>query len=126
MWHEPANKTPPPLNPLAGAERRASGAAVSRRLHAVVRLGAPRGLRVGCPHTLTPFLGCAPFLYAYTTPHSSPALTYWITSSAWMRRDGGIVSPSAWAVLRLRTSLKSIGCSTGRSAGLAPCRILCT
>ena len=43
-----------------------------------------------------------------------------MTSSAWARMDGGIVSPSAWAVLRLITSSNLVGCWTGRSAGLAP------
>ena len=32
--------------------------------------------------------------------------------------------PSAWAVLGLMTSSNCIGCPTGRSAGLAPLRIL--
>ena len=43
-----------------------------------------------------------------------------ITSSARISRLGGIVSPRALAVFRLRTSLKVVGCSTGRSAGFAP------
>jgi hypothetical protein len=51
---------------------------------------------------------------------------YWITSSARRSRDAGIVSPSAWAVLRLRTNANCIGCSTGRSPGFAPWRILST
>src|SRR5207253_1833377 len=34
----------------------------------------------------------------------------------------GIVRPSAFAVLRLMTSSNLVGCSTGRSAGLAPFR----
>ena len=38
----------------------------------------------------------------------------------------GIVSPSAFAVLRLITSSNLVGCSTGRSAGLAPLRIRST
>src|SRR5262245_17193957 len=49
---------------------------------------------------------------------------YWITSSARWRSNGGIVSPSAFAVLRLITSSNLDGCSIGRSAGLAPFRIL--
>ncbi len=50
-------------------------------------------------------------------PHS-------ITSSARPRIEGGIVRPSALAVLRLITSWYLEACSTGRSAGLAPLRIL--
>ena len=37
-----------------------------------------------------------------------------------------MVRPSALAVLRLMTSSNFVGCSTGRSAGLAPLRILST
>ena len=37
-----------------------------------------------------------------------------------------IVSPSAFAVFRLITSSNFVGCSTGRSAGFAPLRILST
>ena len=51
---------------------------------------------------------------------------YWITSLARRSREEGIVIPSALAVLRLRTNSNCIGCCTGRSAGLAPCRILAT
>ena len=51
---------------------------------------------------------------------------YSITSSARSRSEGGIVSPSALAVLRLTTNSNLVGCSIGRSAGLAPLRILST
>ena len=37
-----------------------------------------------------------------------------------------MVSPSALAVLRLMTNSNVVGCSTGRSAGFAPLRILST
>ena len=40
--------------------------------------------------------------------------------------SGGIVRPICFAVLRLITSSNFVGCSTGRSAGLAPFRILST
>jgi hypothetical protein len=49
---------------------------------------------------------------------------YWMTWSARPSSDGGIVSPSAFAVLRLMTNSNFVGCSTGRSARLAPLRIL--
>src|SRR5262249_27695588 len=49
-----------------------------------------------------------------------------MTSSARARRSGGTVNPSALAVRRLMTNSKWIGCSTGRSAGWAPLRILST
>jgi CheY-like chemotaxis protein len=45
---------------------------------------------------------------------------YSITSSAWERSDGGTVSPSALAVLRLAMKMYRVGCSTGISAGDAP------
>src|SRR6516164_10915555 len=49
-------------------------------------------------------------------PHST-------TSSARRRNDGGNVSPSAFAVVRLIESSKAVGCNTGSSDGLAPLRI---
>ena len=49
-----------------------------------------------------------------------------ITLSALTSTFGGIVRPICLAVLRLITSSNFVGCSTGRSAGLAPFRILST
>ena len=49
-----------------------------------------------------------------------------ITSSASCRIDSGIVRSSALAALRLITNLNLVGCSTGKSAGLAPLRIRST
>src|SRR5262249_8450359 len=49
-----------------------------------------------------------------------------ITSSARARRGGGISRPSALAVLMLTTRSKRVGCSTGKSDGFAPLRILST
>jgi hypothetical protein len=54
------------------------------------------------------------------------ATSYAITSSALTISDCGKVIPSTFAVLRLRTSLNLVGCSTGRSAGFAPFSILST
>jgi putative tryptophan/tyrosine transport system substrate-binding protein len=47
-----------------------------------------------------------------------------ITSSARASSVGGRSSASAFAVLRFTTKSNSVGCSTGRSAGLPPLRIL--
>src|SRR5262249_12105333 len=47
-----------------------------------------------------------------------------ITSSARASSVAGISSPIALAVLRLITRSYLVGCSTGRSAGFAPLRIL--
>src|SRR5262249_208188 len=49
--------------------------------------------------------------------------SYSITWSARTISERGIVRPSAFAVLRLVTSSNWVGCSIGRSAGLAPLRI---
>jgi hypothetical protein len=51
---------------------------------------------------------------------------YSITWSARCKSDGGIVRPRALAVLRLITSSNFVACSTGRSPGFAPLRILST
>src|SRR5262249_34053184 len=47
-----------------------------------------------------------------------------ITSSARASSAGGTVRPSALAVLRLIASSNFVGCSTGRSVGFVPLRIL--
>jgi len=49
-----------------------------------------------------------------------------ITSSAAISSGSGIVRPSPFAVLRLMTNSNLVGCSTGRSLGFAPRKILST
>jgi len=49
-----------------------------------------------------------------------------ITSSARNSSVAGMVRSSSFAVFRLMTSSNCLGCSTGRSAGFAPFRILST
>ena len=51
---------------------------------------------------------------------------YSITSSARATNDGGTSRPSILAVVRLIMKSNLVGCSTGRSPGLAPCKILST
>jgi hypothetical protein len=51
---------------------------------------------------------------------------YSVTWSARSSSAGVIVMPRALAVLRLIANSNVVGCSTGRSAGLAPFRILST
>src|SRR5690348_2829065 len=51
---------------------------------------------------------------------------YSITSSARSSSDSGIVKPIALAVLLLMRSSNLVGCSTGKSAGFSPLRILST
>src|SRR5262245_57593606 len=54
------------------------------------------------------------------------ALLQSITSSARTRNVSGTFKPSTLLVVRLKTRSNLVGCSTGRSAGLAPRRILST
>ena len=54
------------------------------------------------------------------------AVSHSITSSARARSVGGIVRPSALAVLKLTAKLKRSACSTGSSAGFLPFTILST
>ena len=49
-----------------------------------------------------------------------------MTRSARANTFCGIVTPICFAVLRLIINSNFVGCSTGRSAGLAPFRILST
>jgi hypothetical protein len=58
--------------------------------------------------------------------HLSKMSRYSITLSARASSMGGTVRPSALVVLRLMTSSNLVGCSTGKSAGLAPFNILST
>ena len=51
---------------------------------------------------------------------------YFMTLSARASTFGVIVRPICFAVFRLMTSSNFVGCSTGRSAGLVPFRILST
>jgi len=57
---------------------------------------------------------------------SRASTRYSITWSARTSTDGGILRPSAFAVLALTTSSNLVGSSTRRSAGFAPLRILST
>src|SRR5262245_45595203 len=52
--------------------------------------------------------------------------THSITSSARASRVGGTSRPSALAVIKLITRSNLVGCSTGRSEGFDPCKILST
>jgi hypothetical protein len=55
-----------------------------------------------------------------------PPVHHRMISSARTRMDCGMVRPRAFAVLRLITNSNFVGCSTGRSAGFVPLRILST
>src|SRR6516165_2820399 len=84
-----------------------SGAKKANNRHRLLRAGRQRR-RGG---------GAAQQHYELPPSHS-------ITSSARPDNVSGIVSPSVLAVLRLMTSSTLTTCSTGRSAGLTPLRIL--
>jgi hypothetical protein len=87
-------------------------------------------LRSHCHHWLrnTRYQADAtPYLGRTFTGCIAPACgwrTHSITSSARASSNGGMVRPSALAVLRLMISSNLLGCSIGRSAGFAPLKIL--
>jgi hypothetical protein len=58
--------------------------------------------------------------------HRSKQLLYSITWSAASKIEAGIVTPMDLAVFIFSTNSKCVGCSTGKSAGEAPARILST
>ena len=69
------------------------------------------------------------FIFAFSISKSeipNSKMPHRITLSARYRSDCGIVTPICLAVFRLITSSNFVGCSTGRSAGLTPFRILST
>jgi len=86
----------------------------------------PPGRRAPSPARRTP---------AGATPHSrwsrrhsgvgcrGGAVCHSITRSARIRSDLGMVSPRVFAVFMLMTSSKTVGRSTGSSAGLAPLKM---
>src|SRR5213593_2707404 len=53
-------------------------------------------------------------------------LCHLITLSALAKTFGGIVRPICFAAFRLMINSNFVGCSTGKSAGLTPLRILST
>ena len=67
-----------------------------------------------------------PSNYGDSAKATSELYRYWITSSARASADCGMVRPRSLAVFRLITNSNFVGCSTGKSAGLAPLRILST
>src|SRR4029450_3141779 len=84
-----------------------------------------------CLHWTPPFPiqnldSLLPLHSSLLTPHSLRLTLHRITLSARYSTDCGIVRLSAFAVLRLITNSNFVGCSTGRSAGFAPFKILST
>src|SRR5262245_13248927 len=66
------------------------------------------------------------FLFIFFSDLSTRHSSHLISLVARARTSGGIVRPICFAVFRLITNSNFVGCSTGRSAGLAPFRILST
>src|SRR5215831_3488880 len=99
--------------PCGGSEARAD--AGSRHRHACGRLVIPPPYDAD---TMVVLPGARSL-----SPCNSSAQAYLSTSSASIKRCGGIVISRALAVLRLMISSNLLDCSTGRSAGLAPLRI---
>jgi hypothetical protein len=79
-------------------------------------------------HDSEPKWCATPFLCGSLIRYSMPVYlgASLITRSALASTFGGIVRPICLAALRLITSSNLVGCSTGRSAGLAPRKILWT
>src|SRR5215470_425314 len=88
---------------------------------------SPASLRMQV-HDSEPKWCATPFLCGSLIRYSMPVYlgASLITLSARNSTDCGIVRLSAFAVLRLMTNSNFVGCSTGRSAGLVPFRILST
>ena len=94
-------------------------------------LGETEGTLPGMAGEISPFLS-----QCVTTVSKEKSVQSWhrrlvfchhlISLFARASTSGGIVRPICFAVLRLITSSNLVGCSTGRSAGLAPFRILST
>jgi len=88
----------------------------------VTDLNRPPGLVPGpSPPAPNPAIA-GPALNGSAGWENATGKSYSITSSARASSDGGTVSPSALAVLRLITSSNLVGCSTGKSAGRVPRR----
>ena len=79
-------------------------------------------------HDSEPKWCATPFLCGSLIRYSMPVYpgASLITLSARASTFGGIVRPICLAAFRLIISSNFVGCSTGRSAGLAPFRILST
>ena len=65
-------------------------------------------------------------VFKASAAHLIPYRDYSMISSICESNTGEIVNPSACAVFRFITAWSLVGCSTGRSAGLAPLMILST
>ena len=74
--------------------------------------------------TESPRLCCGACSVIFAPRIDAVQKAYSITSSAMESTLGGTSMPSALAVLRLRTNSNLVDCTTGRSVGLVPLRML--
>jgi hypothetical protein len=102
------------------ALREVGGRAILELGHVLVN--GPKSASAGCPQSAQMPTG-GEWRARSQKCHNRKSVRYSITSSARARIDGGMVRPSALAVLRLITKSNLVGCSTGMSAGFAPRRI---
>src|SRR5262245_2944472 len=101
-WHNQGCSKCPRSNSFSGSEHHDDDRPLCRRSPSLASVSSPRVGRKG----------------RYVT-HS-------ITSSATANIAGGTLTPSALAVFRFMTSSNVVGCSIGKSLGLAPLKILST
>jgi hypothetical protein len=90
-----------------------------------VNCPAPLGRRAWSK-TLGPLFFCSCFSLLSTTRRFAFGPFHLITLFARANTSGGIVRPICLAAFKLMTSSNFIGCSTGRSAGFVPFKILST
>ena len=104
--------------------------ACSQRTHTIRRLGRGTVVQISDLTNLRRLLSIGNERSNENTPahdgHERSTVHHSMTWSARSSSEGGIVTPSAFEVLRLMTSSNLVGCWTGRSLGFAPLRILST
>ena len=110
-WIDPGGGAPPEARAAVAAELASGVQGGSQGLRQVQLLGGV--LRRGGPPA--PAEGRD---HRRRGHRSGAVMHYSITSSARASTAGGIVSPRAFAVLRLITSSNLVGCSTGRIGGV--------
>src|SRR5260370_27020696 len=88
--------------------------------------GSSAGMQLDGRHAGAEFVRYGALQSGNRTNASQHAAIHSTTRSAIVSRAGGISIASAFVVLRLITSWNFVGCSIGKSAGLAPFNILLT
>jgi hypothetical protein len=114
----------PPTVPISEVGVAETAERISRELGASVRLA----LYIRFAPIATELMRCRELTRCARTgcEQSQQRGSYSITASARAMSIGGTSRPSALALRRLMINSKCVGCSTGRSEGLLPLRILST